>query len=115
MIVGKDDWPDRNYAMFVHEDGERLHCAFNTSRVDSGNFNSNATIADGSWHHVAFTYDGKVERIYIDGVLDNEKRLEGDPRTTTAPVIIGRPPFIGIMMRYSSAMSPLMAMMSEGP
>ena len=43
MIVGKDDWPDRNYAMFVHEHGERLHCAFNTSRVDSGNFNSNAT------------------------------------------------------------------------
>ena len=34
MIVGKDDWPDRNYAMFVHEHGERLHCAFNTGRVD---------------------------------------------------------------------------------
>ena len=97
MIVGKDDWPDRNYAMFVHEHGERLHCAFNTSRVDSGNFNSHATITDGSWHHVAFTYDSKVERIYIDGEIDNEKRLEGDPTTTTAPVIIGESPFIGII------------------
>ena len=97
MIVGKDDWPDRNYAMFVHKDGERLHCAFNTRRVDSGNFNSNATITDGSWHHVAFTYNGEVERIYIDGDLDNDKRLEGDPRTTTVPVIIGEPPFRGII------------------
>ena len=96
MIVGKDDWPDRNYAIFVHRHGESVHCAFSTrGDVDSGNFNSNATIADRSWHHVAFTYDGKVELIYIDGELDNEKRLEGDPRTTTAPVIIGRPPFIG--------------------
>ena len=97
MIVGKNDWPDRNYAMFVHEHGERLHCAFNTSRVDSGNFNSNVTIADGSWHHVAFSYDGKVEHIYIDGEIDNEKRLEGDPTTTTVPVIIGEPPFRGII------------------
>ena len=97
MIVGKDDWPDRNYAMFVHEHGERLHCAFNTTRVDSGNFNSNATIADGSWHHVTFTYDGKVERIYIDGELDNEKRLEGDPRTTTVPVEISDRRFRGII------------------
>ena len=96
MIVGKDDWPDRNYAMFVQEHGERLHCAFSTSSVDSGNFNSNATVADGSWHHVAFTYDGEVERIYIDGDLDNEKRLEGDP-TTTVPVIIGRPAFRGLI------------------
>ena len=28
MIVGKNDHPERNYAMYVHTDGERLHCSF---------------------------------------------------------------------------------------
>ncbi len=96
MIVGKDDWPDRNYAMFVHREGERLHCSFCAGRC-MGNFNSHATIADGDWHHVAFTYDGTVERMYIDAELDDDKRMAEIPGTNTAPVIIGRPPFRGLI------------------
>ena len=96
MIVGKDAHPYRNYAMYVHTAGERLHCSFCAGRC-MGNVNSHATIVDGEWHHVAFTYDGTVERIYIDGELDNDKRMEEKPGTTTVPVIISRPPFRGII------------------
>ena len=96
MIIGKDDHPDRNYAMYVHRDGERLHCSFCAGRC-MGNFDSHATIADGEWHHVAFTYDGTVERMYIDGELDDEKKMAEKPGTNTTPVIIGRPPFRGII------------------
>lgn len=96
MIVGKDAHPYRNYAMYVHTEGERLHCSFCAGRC-MGNFESHATIADGEWHHVAFTYDGTVERIYIDGEFDNEKKVEAEPGTNTAPVIIGRSPFRGII------------------
>ena len=81
MIVGKDDHPDRNYAMYVHRDGERLHCSFCAGRC-MGNFDSHATIADGEWHHVAFTYDGTVERMYIDGELDDEKRWRKNQEQT---------------------------------
>ena len=95
MIVDKDAHPYRNYAMYVHTEGERLHCSFCAGRC-MGNFNSHATITDGSWHHVAFTYDGTVERMYIDGELDNDKRMEEKPGTTV-PVIIGRPPFRGLI------------------
>ena len=96
MIVGKDAHPYRNYAMYVHTEGERLHCSFCAGRC-MGNFESHATIADGEWHHVAFTYDGTVERIYIDGEFDNEKKVAAEPGTNTAPVIIGRPSFRGII------------------
>lgn len=33
--------------------------------------NSISTINNGSWRHVACTYDGSTFRIYVDGVLDN--------------------------------------------
>jgi len=98
MIVGKDAWPDRNYAMFVHQNNGRLHCAFGTPVLqDRGNFNSDRLIVDGSWHHVAFTYDKKVRRAYIDGELDKEVALDIDPGTPQIPVIIGRPPFKGLI------------------
>ena len=96
MIVGKDAHPYRNFAMYVDTHGERLHCSFCAGRC-MGNFESHATIADGEWHHVAFTYDGTVEHIYVDGELDNDKRMTEKPGINTAPVIIGRPPFRGII------------------
>ena len=98
MIVGKDAWPDRNYAMFVHQNNGQLHCAFGTPALqDRGNFNSDGLIVDGSWHHVAFTYDKKVRRAYIDGELDKEVPLDIDPGTPQIPVIISRPPFKGLI------------------
>ena len=98
MIVGKDAWPDRNYAMFVHQNNGRLHCAFGTPALqDRGNFNSKGLIVDGTWHHVAFTYDKKVRRAYIDGELDNEVPLDIDPGTPQVPAIISRPPFKGLI------------------
>jgi hypothetical protein len=98
MIVGKDAWPDRNYAMFVHQNNGRLHCAFGTPALqDRGNFNSKGLIVDETWHHVAFTYDKKVRRAYVDGELDTEVPLDIDPGTPQVPVIISRPPFKGLI------------------
>jgi hypothetical protein len=38
---------------------------------------SNATIADGTWHHVATTYDGTKLRLYVDGVADDSLSQSG--------------------------------------
>lgn len=45
----------------------------------------------GSWHHVAATYDGKIARLYVDGVLDGETRVQSGPllHAPTAPLVLG--------------------------
>ena len=46
-------------------------------------------IADKQWHHVAVTYDKKVLKAYVDGILESQRDLTLDPITNTAPIMIG--------------------------
>jgi hypothetical protein len=45
-----------------------LNTFYGVSSVDD--LGGNSIVDDGSWHHVAITYDGNTKRMYIDGVLD---------------------------------------------
>ena len=91
LIVGKDGWPNRNYAMFVAKDSGAMHYAFCIpARQDAGNFNTPAIIADGEWHHLAMTYDLKMRRAYIDGSLNAEMPLTDEPSESPAGIEIGR-------------------------
>jgi len=50
----------------------------------SPNAVSNVSIADGSWHHVAATWDGSVLRVYVDGELTGASPPTG-PADGTSP------------------------------
>ena len=56
-------------------------------------------IADGKWHHVAGTYDGKQMNLYVDGKQIGSKAIEGKLNTqSTQPMKIGsygNEPFLG--------------------
>lgn len=90
MVVGKNDWPYRNYAIYIHGDARTVHCSFCNGQC-MGNFKSHLTVVAGEWYHVAFTYDGEIERMYIDGELENDRKIVATPGTNAAPVVIGRP------------------------
>jgi len=91
MIVGKDGWPNRNYAMYVAQNTGQLHFAFCApGKQDIGNMNSTKVIADKQWHHVVMTYDLKMRRIYIDGELDTENPSSEKPMENTVDIEIGR-------------------------
>ena len=93
LLVGKDGWPDRNYAMFVTQASGALHFAFCApGQQDVGNMNSKQVIAEGEWHHVAMTYDRERRRIYIGGVLDTEAASNAEPSENTVDIEIGRGP-----------------------
>ena len=49
----------------------------------------NKVPAPGKWHHIAVTFDGHMENVYVDGVLDNheQKMLHITP---TDEIFIGR-------------------------
>jgi hypothetical protein len=38
----------------------------------------------GEWHHVAATYDGSTWRLYLDGRLDGEAKVDATPRKDSA-------------------------------
>lgn len=54
------------------------------------NIPGKASIADGSWHHIAGVFDGREMRLYVDGVLDNSiVASNGEINVTKEPVRIG--------------------------
>ncbi len=60
-----------------YDDGGRDTCSPNSPPVSE-------------WHHIAATYDGKIFKCYIDGVLAEEWAYVGKMPQNTASVTIGR-------------------------
>ena len=81
---------DRNYGIWVQVDQKVLHAQIGANGVCAFNINGTMEITDNVWHHLAFTYDGDMGRLYVDGRLETEK-----PNTnsfqSTAPITIGVP------------------------
>ncbi len=70
-IVAKNDGTV-GYKFFV-TNTNIVSFAVGTAAADR--IDSNTTIPNNIWHHVAVSYDGSVARLYIDGVLDNTKTM----------------------------------------
>ncbi|GAB3655617.1 hypothetical protein GCM10028791_26950 [Echinicola sediminis] len=45
--------------------------------------------AANQWHQIVLTFDGVVEKIYVDGVLDNSQNMTLSSATEDAKIIIG--------------------------
>lgn len=56
------------------------------------------------WHHIVLTFDGVVEKIYVDGILDNAQNMLLSSATDHAKIIIGAS---DIGEHYSGFMSSL--------
>jgi chitodextrinase len=59
------------------------------SDMDSGDGNE---LQVGVWTHLAMVHDGAKDKIFVNGVLANEKDLVGNLNTTTHPLGIGFDP-----------------------
>ncbi len=58
-----------------------------------GGWNAQTDITDGEWHHVAYTYDGDMVRIYVNGVEENVSDPDLELNTSnagTTDVTIGK-------------------------
>lgn len=49
--------------------------SFSVGTTPADRIDSNTTLPNGIWHHIAVIYDGTNARLYIDGVLDSTKIL----------------------------------------
>jgi hypothetical protein len=81
---------DRNYGIWVQVDQKVLHAQIGANGTCAFNMNGTTEITDNVWHHLAFTFDGDMGRLYVDGELETEK-----PNTNSfqsnAPITIGVP------------------------
>ena len=81
---------DRNYGIWVQVDQKVLHAEIGANGTCAFNMNGTREITDNIWHHLAFTFDGDMGRLYVDGQLETEK-----PNTNSfqsnAPITIGVP------------------------
>src|ERR1019366_6858006 len=46
-------------------------------------------VADGTWHHVAGTYDGVEQRIYVDGEVQSRLPWWGEVGVNSNDLVIG--------------------------
>lgn len=51
---------------------------------------SRSRIYTDKWYHVAYTYDGSLARVYIDGILDTAKAASGTLPQNSIDINIGR-------------------------
>jgi len=85
-IVGKDEGvplPNRHY---------NIHATIPTTGriyLSGTRCDGKTLVNDGKWHHIAGTWDGKVAKLYTDGILEGEEPFSGSLTSSSVPVRIG--------------------------
>ena len=81
---------NRNYGIWVNVNLSVLHAQIGANGKCAFNLNGTTEITDNVWHHLAFTFDGKVGKVYVDGVLESEKDNTNTFQSND-PITIGVP------------------------
>jgi autotransporter-associated beta strand protein len=69
---GKRQGPDQTFAGFRYGADPDFGAIARWAVSESG-FSS--VPPPGQWHHLAYTYDGKTQSVYVDGKLDNQRSV----------------------------------------
>lgn len=85
VMYGQDSVSPYGYGVYVTA-AYKLKAEFDSS---AGAVTSNATVSSGVWHHIAATYDGSTNSVYLDGALDNTASYSS-ANTQAGAVDIGR-------------------------
>ncbi len=77
----------RNYGIFGHVNSGVIHYSFTAGGWKS--YDATTNVTDGTWHHVAATYEKPDFKLYIDGEVDAMVSPNADPETNNSPLYIG--------------------------
>ena len=79
---------NRNYGIWVHATNNKLHAQIGSGGAGDFSIDGESVITDKKWHHVAFTYDDKIGRTYVDDKLETEKAHGKDPFFSDDPITL---------------------------
>jgi len=90
VIIAKND----EYALRIDKESEGGNISFfphvgSPAVAWEPRVSSKKPPSRNSWHHVAAVWDGQVERLYLDGILQAERERTGRSNPNPYPVIIG--------------------------
>ena len=81
---------NRNYGIWVHVNQSVLHAQIGANGGCAFSIDGTTEITDNKWHHLAFTYDGTMGRVYVDGELETEAP-NAQTFQSNDPITIGVP------------------------
>ena len=89
-VLSKGDSNKRNFWLML-DTSNRIEFRWQSSGPTDHITLTTATITDAAWHHIACVYDKTAgqDRVYLDGILVQQRSDSGTPVTDTAPVYIG--------------------------
>ena len=94
-LVGKNanEWDEGHYALLLDKDrpGVYLNIGGGRDHVISL-FSEHHHFALGEWHHLAFTYDGALLRLFVDGDAAAELSVGRPRHLGNGPLALGRRP-----------------------
>lgn len=86
---------DTNYIIEIHWQTNIPRAALSSGGVwKAGVVSGTTVVTDGTWHHLATTYDGKEFKIYMNGELEGTQAVTLVPDNSDAPVSIGGDSYI---------------------
>lgn len=93
---------NRNYGIWVNVNTSVLHAQIGANGACAFSIDGTTDITDDKWHHLAFTYDGDMGRVYVDGELENESPnaetfQSGEPITIGVPNVDNANGLMGII------------------
>ena len=76
--------------MFLSDDGHLYANRWSTDGSSSANsFDTNTVVPEGTWTHVAATFDDTTIKVYINGVEAGSKTYQWPLKDSTFPMLIG--------------------------
>lgn len=82
---------NRNYGMWAHDTKNVLHAQIGANGDCAYSIDGITVITDNNWHYLAFTFDGQMGRLYVDGTLEAETAYNVPPFFSDDPLYIGAP------------------------
>ena len=93
-ILSNGGWQDR-WKISLPSHGKAIWTTHATSCCSDLDAGGGHELVVGTWTHMVMVHDGTKDKIYVNGVLTNEKDAAGDLNTTTRPLGIGFDPIDG--------------------
>ena len=89
---GANEWTEGHYALMLDRDRAGAYLNLGGGRENVFALWSDARLRPGTWHHLAFTYDARVLRLFLDGKPAGELEINRPRTPGRGPLVLGKRP-----------------------